>query len=93
VVVSKDTLELDDLPPELRGAPGSPGPAGRSLKDLARGSAEVTKKSAILDALRDHEGNVTRTAKRWESAALPSRTRCSNTAFGAPARNWPDQPT
>ena len=63
VVARKSTLDLDDLPPELRGIPELPHAAGRALKDLAKGSAEVTERSAILDALKEHQGNVTRTAK------------------------------
>ncbi len=63
VVTRKDTLELDDLPPELRGTPGPVRAVGRALKDLAKGSAQITEKSAILDALKAHLGNVTRTAK------------------------------
>jgi transcriptional regulator with PAS, ATPase and Fis domain len=63
VVARKDTLEVDDLPPELRQAPSVPRGAARVLKDLAKGSAEVAERSAILDALKEHLGNVTRTAK------------------------------
>jgi len=63
VVARTDILDVYDLSPELRDAPGMPRETGRALKDLARGSAEITEKSAILDALKENQGNVTRTAK------------------------------
>ncbi|HSB69633.1 MAG TPA: sigma-54 dependent transcriptional regulator [Candidatus Methylomirabilis sp.] len=64
MVVSKsDTLDLDALPPEIRGDAKDGTGKAKDLKDLARESAEVVEKRAIQDALATSEGNVTRAAQ------------------------------
>ncbi len=53
------------LPRASSGSPGirGLGSASGGLKDLARESAELAERNAILDALTRSGGNVTRTAK------------------------------
>ncbi len=63
VVAKGETLGLDDLPLEIRGAGEPPAPKGTTLRGLARTSTELVEKQTILDALAKTDGNVTRTAK------------------------------
>ena len=64
MVVAKDeTLGLEELPPEIRGAGDAPTRRGADLRDLARASTELVERQTILDALAKTDGNVTRTAK------------------------------
>jgi DNA-binding NtrC family response regulator len=86
VVARQDTLEWDDLPPEIRGtAPASRG-ASRALKELARGSAEVAERSAICDALARHGGNVTQTAKALGISRATLQNKMKQYALRPPAR-------
>jgi two-component system response regulator HydG len=63
VVAKRETLGLEDLPPEIRGAGEAPAHQGTDLRDLARASTELVEKQTILDALDKTDGNVTRAAK------------------------------
>jgi transcriptional regulator with PAS, ATPase and Fis domain len=63
VVARGETLDLEDLPGEIRGPQVEPGSGSGGLKDLARESAELAERNAILDALARSGGNVTRAAK------------------------------
>ena len=63
VVGKGETLEVTDLPQEIRGNESESKPDFRDLKEIARGSAEIVEKNAIVDALSKTGGNVTRTAK------------------------------
>ncbi len=64
MVVAKDvTLDLEDLPREIRGDRDEPGTMTGDLKDITRGSAAVVEKRAIVDALSQMAGNVTKAAK------------------------------
>ena len=63
VLTKTDSLEFQDLPREIRGDEKAPREGVRDLKEMARGSAEVVEKEAILAALAKTEGNVTRAAR------------------------------
>ena len=64
MVMSKgDLLDVDDLPPEIRGGVSGRNSQPRDLKEMARESSELIEKRAIVDALEKSGGNVTRTAR------------------------------
>jgi transcriptional regulator with PAS, ATPase and Fis domain len=63
VVAKHEVLEVQDLPAGIRGTEKKPGEKAKDLKEIARGSAEVVEKEAILDALAKTGGNVTRAAQ------------------------------
>jgi DNA-binding NtrC family response regulator len=63
VTARHDVLDVEDLPDEHRGAGPGPGEPPGSLKGIARESAGIVEKQAILDALAKTGGNVTRAAK------------------------------
>jgi DNA-binding NtrC family response regulator len=64
VVVGKgETLEDRDLPAEVRGEEKGPREQAKDLKGIARGSAEIVEKEAIINALAETSGNVTRAAR------------------------------
>ncbi len=63
VVAKGDSLELQDLPVEIRSSEMAPREKARDLKEIARESAEVVEKEAILAALAKTGGNVTRAAQ------------------------------
>ncbi|HZA52947.1 MAG TPA: sigma-54 dependent transcriptional regulator [Candidatus Udaeobacter sp.] len=64
MVMSKgDLLDVDDLPPEIRGGVSGRNSQPRDLKEIARESSELIEKRAIVDALEKSGGNVTRTAR------------------------------
>jgi DNA-binding NtrC family response regulator len=63
VVAKHEALEAQDLPAEIRGSQAVPREKAKDLKGIARGSAEVVEKGAILDALAKTGGNVTRAAR------------------------------
>ncbi|HEY7678115.1 MAG TPA: helix-turn-helix domain-containing protein, partial [Candidatus Methylomirabilis sp.] len=62
VVAKADMLDLADLPEEIRGTGPAAEPA-QGLKGIARESAGIVEKGAILAALERTGGNVTRAAK------------------------------
>jgi len=86
VVARGDTLEWGDLPPEFRGAAPNVRGAPRALKELARGSAEVTEQSAIREALTEHGGNVTRTAKALGISRATLQNKMRQYGLRPPAR-------
>jgi transcriptional regulator with GAF, ATPase, and Fis domain len=63
VVATGDSLELQDIPAEMRGSETLPWEKSRDLKEITRGSAEIVEKEAILAALAKTGGNVTRAAR------------------------------
>ncbi len=63
VVARSKSLDLEDLPSEMRGGQEVPDSKARDLKGIARESAGIVEKGAILDALSKSGGNVTRAAK------------------------------
>jgi DNA-binding NtrC family response regulator len=63
VVAKGDTLEVQDLPPEMRGGEKPPREPATDLKGITRGSAEIVEKEAIQHALAETGGNVTRAAR------------------------------
>jgi two-component system response regulator HydG len=63
VVTKGNSLELQELPVEIRGTEKAPREKAKDLKEMARGSAEVVEKEAILTALAKTGGNVTRAAR------------------------------
>jgi transcriptional regulator with PAS, ATPase and Fis domain len=63
VVAKGDTLEVQDLPPEIRGGEKPPRESATDLKGITRGSAEIVEKEAIQHALAETGGNVTRAAR------------------------------
>ena len=63
VVAKRDLLDFQDLPEEIRGTGPEPKDQPAGLKGMARESAGIVEKQAILDALAKTGGNVTRAAK------------------------------
>ena len=63
VVAKGDVLDVEDLPEKIRGTGPDPAERPSGLKGIARQSAGIVEKGAILDALEKTGGNVTRTAK------------------------------
>ncbi len=58
-----DVVMCSDLPPECRAhAPSGPAPAGGPLKERIRSATRELERSAILEALDQTGGNVTRAA-------------------------------
>lgn len=62
VVAKGELLDVEDLPPEIRGGTEQRSQP-RGLKDMARESAGMIEKRAILDALSKTGKNVTQAAK------------------------------
>ena len=64
MVVSKGgLLDVAELPPSISGRESDSKPEARDLKGISRESAELVEKRAIMDALSQTDGNVTRAAK------------------------------
>lgn len=63
VVARSEILDVQDVPPEIRGTEEGPRERARDLKDIARESAGIAEKSVILDALAKTGGNVTQAAR------------------------------
>jgi two-component system NtrC family response regulator len=63
VVTRSEILDVQDVPPEIRGIEERPREKGKDLKDIARESARIAEKSVILNALAKTGGNVTQTAR------------------------------
>lgn len=63
VVAKGETLDVQELPPEIRGKGTEARPETRDLKEIARESAEAIEKKTILDALSQTGRNITRAAK------------------------------
>lgn len=62
VVAKGDTLDVQDLPPEILGKE-EPRASALDLKDIMRESAGLAEKKLILDALTKSGGNVTQAAQ------------------------------
>ena len=62
VVAKGDTLDVQDLPPEISGKEEAREKA-KDLKGITRESAGLAEKSLILDALAKSGGNVTQAAR------------------------------
>jgi transcriptional regulator with PAS, ATPase and Fis domain len=63
VVCKGETLDVQDLPSEIRGDASEAKPQPTDLKGIARESSELIEKRAIVDALEKTGGNVTQAAK------------------------------
>ena len=63
IVAKGEILEVEDLPPEIRGKASEAKPQPKDLRGIARESAEIMEKKAIQDALSKTGSNVTRAAK------------------------------
>jgi DNA-binding NtrC family response regulator len=63
VVATRDIVELDDVPRELRGDTSACSANARDLRGVARASIELVERQTILDALSRTGGNVTHAAK------------------------------
>ena len=62
VVSASDTLDVSDLPEEIRGGASPDYPQRRGLKDDMQPVTDQLEKTAILEALEKHNWNVTHTA-------------------------------
>ena len=58
-----EIYDVQDLPSEIRGTEEGRQKMENNLKDIARESAAIAEKSAILDALAKTRGNVTQAAR------------------------------
>ena len=58
-----ETLEVGDLPEDVRAAPKAPPGKPRDLKEMARETTELVERRAILEALEASRGNVTKAAR------------------------------
>ena len=63
IVCKGEILDLQDLPPEIRGNSAQGRSKASDLKGIAKESAELVEKNTILDALSKMGGNITRAAK------------------------------
>ncbi len=63
MAVKGETLNVLELPPEVRGKEEGLREKVKDLKDMARGSIEAVEKRAIMDALTKTWGNVTQAAR------------------------------
>jgi transcriptional regulator with PAS, ATPase and Fis domain len=63
VVCKGEMLETQDLPTEIRGTESETRGRAKDLKGISRESAGIVEKRAILDALSQAGGNVTRAAR------------------------------
>jgi transcriptional regulator with GAF, ATPase, and Fis domain len=63
VVGKGEILEDRDLPAEIRGEEKEPREQAKDLKGIARGSTEIVEREAIINALAETGGNVTRAAR------------------------------
>jgi len=63
VTTKGEILEVQDLPPGIRGTEEGPQEKAKDLKDIARESAGIAEKSIILGALAKTGGNVTHAAR------------------------------
>lgn len=77
VTAAGELLDVQDLPPELRGTQAGVQMRTKDLKGVARWSAGIAEKSAILDALVEAQWNVTQTARslRVSRATLQSKMK------------------
>jgi DNA-binding NtrC family response regulator len=62
VVAKGDTLDVQDLPPEISGKE-APHEKPKDMKGITRESAGLAEKNLILDALTKSRGNVTQAAR------------------------------
>lgn len=63
VVAKRETLDVEDLPSEIRGREEGRAEKLKDLKDIARESAELAEKRTIVEALSKTGGNITKAAK------------------------------
>jgi two-component system response regulator AtoC len=63
VIAKGELLDAPGLPAEIRGKVNESKTAPKDFKEMARESAKIMAKSAILDALSKTGGNITRAAK------------------------------
>jgi DNA-binding NtrC family response regulator len=62
VVAKGDTLDVQDLPPEISGK-DAPREKAKDMKDITREFAGLAEKKLILDALAKSGGNITQAAR------------------------------
>ena len=84
VVAKRETLDLEDLPSEIRGREDIPRKEATDLRDIARESAEIVEKKAILDALSKTRWNVTRAAKSLGISRATLQKRMKAYGFRGP---------
>jgi two-component system, NtrC family, response regulator AtoC len=63
IVCKTDRLEVQDVPPQIRGTEAPRSSEAKDLKGISRGSVELVEKRSIMDALSKTGGNVTQAAK------------------------------
>jgi len=63
VVAKGEILDVEGLPPDIRGNEERPRTQTKDLKDITRESAGLAEKKLILDALAKSKGNVTQAAR------------------------------
>jgi two-component system NtrC family response regulator len=63
VIATGETLDVQDLPAELRDADTAVEAKENDFKGLSKEITSRTEKSRLLDALTEHDWNVTRTAR------------------------------
>ena len=63
VVAKGEILDVEDLPPDIRGNEERPRTQTKDLKGMTRESAGLAERKLILDALSKTGGNVTQAAR------------------------------
>ena len=63
VIFKGETLDVQDLPPEIRAAESESQEKAQYLKSISRESGKLVEKNAIVEALSETGGNITRAAK------------------------------
>lgn len=63
VICKGDTLDVQDLPPDIKGTQSENHEKSLDLKSISRESGEIIETKAIVEALSSSGGNITRAAK------------------------------
>ena len=63
VICKGETLDVQDLPPEIRATESETQEKPQNLKSIARDSGKIVERTAIVEALSSSGGNITRAAK------------------------------
>ncbi len=86
VVTKGDTLDIRDLPPEIRGKDEGLPKRADDLKGIARGPTEAAEKRAILDGLTKTRGNITQAARSLGISRVTLQKRMKTYKLRGPSR-------
>jgi len=75
VIAKSELLDVQDLPPEIRGKEEGHRVKTKDLKEVARTSAGIAERGIILDALGEAQWNVTQTARSLGVSRVTLQTK------------------